>query len=210
MFTGIIEETGIIAEVIRDEGSHALVIDADLVLDGTAVGESIAVEGVCLTVTSILESRFEVGLAPETLSRTTLGTLIEGDRVNLERSLTPSSRMGGHFVQGHIDGTATIVKKRSDGDSIWMELEFEPDQMRYIVNKGFIAVDGISLTVIDANEDRFSLMLIAYTQDQVTLAGKEVGDSVNIEVDILSKYVEKVRGSRVEVRGDYQPSTTEL
>jgi len=204
MFTGIIEETGSIAEVIRNGQSYGLAIEADCVLDGTAVGDSIAVDGVCLTVTRFKESRFEVGLAPETLSRTTLGKFVEGDRVNLERSLTPSSRMGGHFVQGHIDGTGTIVKKRPDGDSVWMEIEFDPEQMRYIVNKGFIAVDGISLTVIDAIENRFSLMLVVYTQDHATLARKEVGDSVNIEVDILAKYVEKVGGPRFSVRGGDQ------
>ncbi len=191
MFTGIIEEVGKVAQVTRNSQSYSLAFEADCVLDGTVVGDSIAVDGVCLTVTQLTDGRFEVGLAPETLSRTTLGELVEGDRVNLERPLTPSSRMGGHFVQGHIDGTGIILERQRDGDSVRLEIEFDPAQMRYVANKGFIAVDGISLTVIDAKEDRFSLMLVAYTQEHVTLAGKKVGDLVNIEVDILAKYVDR-------------------
>lgn len=200
MFTGIIEEMGTVAQVIRKGQSYGLAFEADHVLDGTVAGDSIAVDGVCLTVADLADGRFEVGLAPETLSRTTLGRFEQGDRVNLERSLTPSSRMGGHFVQGHIDGTGKILKKQLDGDSVRLEIGFDPAQMRYIVNKGFIAVDGISLTVIDATQDRFSLMLVAFTRNHVTLAGKAIGDLVNIEVDILAKYVEKVRGAQFEVR----------
>jgi riboflavin synthase len=196
MFTGIVEEVGRVARVIQNELSYGLEIEAELVLNETIVGDSIAIDGVCLTVTRLDEGRFEVGLAPETLSRTALGHLSGGDRVNLERSLTPSSRMGGHFVQGHIDGTGTILSRELDGDSVRLEIAYDPDQMRYVVNKGFIAVDGISLTVIEALPDRFTLMIIAFTQDHATLADKDVGDRVNVEVDILAKYVEKVRGAR--------------
>jgi riboflavin synthase len=194
MFTGIVEEIGTITAITKSDLSYGLTIEADTVIDGTIEGESIAVDGVCLTVTQIDGRRFEVGLAPETLSRTTLGGFVVGDRLNLERSLTPLSRMGGHFVQGHIDGTGEILSRTPDGDSLTLTIEFDPTQMRYVVNKGFIAVDGISLTVIEALEDRFTLMLIAYTQDHVTLGRKDVGDLVNIEVDILAKYVEKISG----------------
>ena len=183
---------GRVRRVDRGEESFTLAIEADKVLDGTKLGDSISVDGVCLTVTALSDSHFEVGLAPETLSRTTLGELETGGGVNLERSLTPTTRMGGHFVQGHIDGTAKIVSKERDDDSVRMEFEFDPSLLRYVVNKGFIAVDGISLTVIDARESSFTLMLVDYTLSHVTLGKKEVGDRVNVEVDILAKYVEKV------------------
>lgn len=194
MFTGIVEERGKITRIERGVDSFYLTIEAERVLEGTRVGDSIAVDGVCLTVTELSDSdsSFKVGLAPETLSRTSLGDLDEGHPVNLERSLTPTSRMGGHFVQGHIDGTGTILSMEPDDDSVRLVIEFDPELMPYVVNKGFIAVDGISLTVIDALEDRFSLMLVSYTLDHVTLGKKRPGDLVNIEVDILAKYVEKV------------------
>jgi riboflavin synthase len=185
---------GRITRVLESEDSYGLEIEAEKTLDGTSIGDSIAVDGVCLTVTRFEGLLFEVGLAPETLSRTTLGSFEVGDMVNLERSLTPASRMGGHFVQGHIDGTGTISSREPDADSVRLEIAFDPALMRYVVNKGFIAIDGISLTVIDALEDRFTLMLIAHTLQHVTLGNKEVGDKVNIEVDILAKYVEKVVG----------------
>lgn len=196
MFTGIVEEVGRITEIREAEDSFGLTIEADTVLDGTHPGDSIAVDGVCLTVTETTASSFAVGLAPETLLRTTLGGLAVGSGVNLERSLTAASRMGGHFVQGHIDGTGTIVGRTPDDDSVRLEIELDPALMRYVVNKGFIAVDGISLTVIDAFEDRFTLMLVAYTLDHVTLGRKEIGDGVNVEVDILAKYVERLHVPR--------------
>ncbi len=171
---------------------HELTIQAETVLDGTRLGDSIAVNGTCLTVTELDGSAFRVGCAPETLHRTNLGSLVSGDHVNLERSLTPTTRMGGHFVQGHIDGTGTILETRPDEESLWLTIGFDPEQMRYVVPKGFIAVDGISLTVVEALEDRFTIMLVAYTQEHVTLAAKGPGDQVNIEVDILGKYVERI------------------
>ena len=192
MFTGIIEEIGRIIEIEDGHDSFALVIGANVVLDGTESGHSISVNGTCLTVTELFDEAFKVGLAPETLSRTNLGSLTVGDGVNLERSLTPTSRMGGHFVQGHIDGTGTILSMRPDEDSLWMEIGYDPRQMRYVVPKGFIAIDGISLTVIDARDDRFTFMLVAYTQDHVALGQKQPGDPVNVEVDILAKYTERV------------------
>ncbi len=205
MFTGIIEEIGSVILVARGDDSFDITIGADTVVggsrsgDGMAVantrpGDSIAVDGTCLTVTALTNSTFKVGLAPETLSRTTLGSLRQGDSVNLERSLTPTSRMGGHFVQGHIDGTGTILEVRPDDDSLWFEIQLDPRHMKYVVPKGFIAVDGISLTVVDALDDRFTVMLVAYTQQHATLGRKQAGDRVNIEVDILAKYVEKVHG----------------
>jgi riboflavin synthase len=192
MFTGIIEEIGRIIQIEEGAESFTLTIGASIVLDGTKSGESIAVNGTCLTVTELLGGAFTVGLAPETLSRTNLGSLVVGDGVNLERSLTPTSRMGGHFVQGHIDCTGTILSTRPDDDSLWLEIGCDPSQMRYVVPKGFIAIDGISLTVVEALDDRFTFMLVAYTQDHVTLGRKRPGDAVNVEVDILAKYAESV------------------
>lgn len=193
MFTGIVEEIGTVEQVAKGVASFGLTIDASTVLDGTRIGDSISVDGVCLTVTERSDTSFSVGLAPETLSRTTLGELAEGGHVNLERSLTPMSRMGGHFVQGHIDGTGEILSIEKDDDSLRLMIGFRPELMHYVVNKGFIAIDGISLTVIDAFDDRFSLMLVDHTLKHVTLGRKDVGDRVNVEVDILAKYVEKVR-----------------
>lgn len=198
MFTGIIEEIGTVTNVAPGAKGHELTIEAEITLDGTHPGDSIAVNGTCLTVTEFDDTSFKVGCAPETLHRTNLGSLAPGDRVNLERSLTPSTRMGGHFVQGHIDGTGTILETRPDKESLWLTISFDTDLMRYVVPKGFIAVDGISLTVVDALDDRFTIMLVAYTQEYVTLAGKRAGDKVNIEVDILGKYVERIL-SRSEV-----------
>jgi riboflavin synthase len=192
VFTGIVEEIGTVTAVTPDGEGHEITIEGKAVLEGTSLGDSIAVNGTCLTVTDLKDSTFKIACAPETLHRTNLGLLRAGDRVNLERSLTPSSRMGGHFVQGHIDGTGTIVDVRPDKESLWYTIAFDPDQMRYVVPKGFIAVDGISLTVVDALDDRFTIMLIAFTQEHATLSSKQAGDLVNIEVDILGKYVERI------------------
>ena len=197
MFTGIVEEVGHVTSAMWHGESYRMAIRATKVLDGTKLGDSIAVEGVCLTVSSLSDDRFEVGLAPETLSRSTLGSLSIGDGVNLERSLTPDSRMGGHVVQGHIDGTGVIKQVTTEGDSVVLKIALERQLMRYVVSKGFVAVDGVSLTVIEADDEWFTLMLVAYTQDHVTLSRKQPGNAVNIEVDILAKYVERLVETRV-------------
>ncbi|NNF04806.1 MAG: riboflavin synthase, partial [Rhodothermales bacterium] len=157
----------------------------------TRPGDSIAVNGTCLTVTALDSGSFDVDMAPETLSRTNLGDLDARHEVNLERSLTPGSRLGGHFVQGHVDATGTIRSVLSDGDSLRLEIGLQPDLMRYLAPKGYVAVDGVSLTVVDVLDDGFTVMLVPYTMQHVTLPGKSVGGSVNIEVDILAKYVER-------------------
>jgi len=192
LFTGIIEEIGTVTSVSPGDNGHEIVIRAETVLEGTRLGDSIAVNGTCLTVAELGRDAFTIGCAPETLHRTTLGRLRPGDRVNLERSLTPTSRMGGHFVQGHIDGTGEILEMRPDAESLWLTIAFHPGQMKYVVPKGFVAVDGISLTVVDALDDRFTIMLVAYTQEHVTLASKRPGELVNIEVDVLGKYIERI------------------
>ena len=196
MFTGIVEEMGTVARLEQRSGGWHLDVDGAIVLEGTRLGDSIAVNGVCLTVTSQAGHRMTFGLAPETLERTNLGDLSPGDRVNLERSLAANGRLGGHFVQGHVDGTGVLVERRVDGDSLRMSLQAEPPLLRYIVPKGYIAVDGASLTVIDVLKDRFTFMLIAYTQQHIVLPSRPLGGRVNLEVDILAKYAEKFLASQ--------------
>ncbi len=192
MFTGLVEEIGTVKSV-GPRGDHFdICVAAKTVLDGAALGDSIAVNGVCLTVTAFDGATFTVGLAPETLNRTNLGDLKESAPVNLERSVTPTTRMGGHFVQGHVDGTGTITAFRPDRDALWLTVATDPALMRYIVTKGYIAIDGASLTVVDTGPDWFNVTLIDYTQGKIALPRKAVGDRVNLEVDILAKYVERL------------------
>ncbi len=196
MFTGIVEEVGRVLSLQQVDDGWELTVDAKKVLDGTHRGDSIAVEGTCLTVTEMGECGFMVGLAPETLARTHLGTLEQGDPINLERSLPVDGRFDGHFVQGHIDGTGAIREFRPDGDSLWVEVETTNEILRYLVPKGYVAVDGVSLTVVEVKNDSFAFMLVAYTQEHISLPQKKVGDRVNLEVDILGKYIEKLIGGR--------------
>lgn len=151
---------------------------------------SICVSGVCLTATGLEKDTFTVGLAPETLRRTYLGELTPGSRVNLERASEIGSRNSGHFVQGHVDGVGIISEKWTDGDSLFIRITTSPDIRKYIVTKGFIAVDGTSLTVVDVGGDTFTFMLVEYTQQKIILPSKEIGSKVNLEVDVLGKYSE--------------------
>lgn len=192
MFTGIVEELGSVRECRRDGDGYALSINCKQVLEGTVPGDSIAVNGVCLTVTTLDSQGFVTGLAPETRKRTNLQDLLPGSAVNLERSVTPSTRMGGHFVQGHVDATGRIRTFRRDEDALWVSIEAPSELMRYIVTKGYITLDGTSLTVVDVGDDDFSVTLVAYTQAHIIMPSKKTGDSVNIEVDVLGKYVERL------------------
>ena len=194
MFTGIIEEIGRVAAIRVTPDGATMTVEASRVLGDTRQGDSIAVNGTCLTATSLSESSFDVDMAPETLSKTNLGNLKAGDALNLERSLTPQARMGGHFVQGHVDATGTIRSMQPDGDSLRVGIGLPEQLMRYLAPKGYVAVDGVSLTVVDVLDDGFTVMLVPYTMSHITLPGKSVGDSVNIEVDILAKYVERALG----------------
>mmetsp|Transcript_19794 Transcript_19794/g.28614 ORF Transcript_19794/g.28614 Transcript_19794/m.28614 type:complete len:283 (-) Transcript_19794:127-975(-) len=204
MFTGIVEEMGTVVsleertDMVLWDGSTGsgteLVVKADVVLDGAYLGCSICVSGVCLTATELNEDKhtFKVGLAPETLRRTYLGSLKAGEGVNLERASEIGGRNSGHFVQGHVDGIGTIQSKWTDQDSLWLKIQVADakNMMKYIVPKGFIAVDGTSLTVCDVGEDWFTLMLVEYTQKKIILPSKPEGGSVNLEVDVLGKYSE--------------------
>lgn len=196
MFTGIVEEVGTVRALQREGEAVTLSIYAPLVREGLAAGDSICVDGACLTVARLDLEGFIVGLAPETVRRTALGCLTDGARVNLERAVRVGDRLGGHLVQGHVDGVATIVGLRPEGDSVVISLEVPPALAPYIVEKGFVALDGISLTVTQRVDCQFSVALVAYTRDHVALVDKREGDSVNIEVDVVAKYVESILGAR--------------
>jgi riboflavin synthase len=188
MFTGIVEEVGRV--VLASKGE--LKVAVDKVLDGMQKGDSIAVNGVCLTVTALDDKSFSADVMPETLDRTNLGLLRPGDGVNLERPLTPNSHLGGHFVQGHIDDKGRLSSISHRGQSLLLRFAVPSKLMPYIVEKGFIAVDGVSLTVISRNASSFQVSIVGYTRDNTTLGEREVGDVVNLEVDILAKYVEQL------------------
>lgn len=197
MFTGIIEEVGEVLAARFDEAHPRLAIGCRAVVAGARVGDSIAVDGVCLTVETFDAGGFTVGLMPETLRRTALGDLRPGRRVNLEGALGATGRIGGHFVQGHIDGVGRIVADRPEGEAVIVTIALPPELARYVVEKGFITVDGISLTVMAAAAEHFSVSLVRHTQEHTTLAGKPPGAAVNLEVDILAKYVERLLGGAV-------------
>lgn len=194
MFTGIIEEIGRVRALRRGARSFTLEIEASKVLEGTQVGDSIATNGVCLTVTRMDEGGFAADVMPETVERTALKRLQPGSSVNLERALTLSSRLGGHLVAGHVDATGRIASRREDDTALWLEIEAEPAVLRYVVEKGSIAIDGVSLTVARVGERSFSVSLIPHTQGVTTLHERRVGDRVNLENDMLVKYVEKLMG----------------
>lgn len=187
MFTGIVEETGRVISVQPEK----LVFSASTVLQGLEQGGSIAVNGVCLTATAFDASSFTVNIMQETLKRSNLGLLRPGDEVNLERPLTMSKPLGGHMVQGHVDGTGKIVSISHGGGASVIRIEAPHEVMRYIVEKGFIAVDGISLTVVDYDATGFRVSIVSFTGQHTLLGKRRIGDIVNLEVDIIAKYVEK-------------------
>ena len=192
MFTGLVEEIGTVRSAGRVGEGYRLSIAARSVLEDIRLGDSIAINGVCRTVTNFDAESFSVGLAPETLLRTDLGELAAGAFVNLERAALPSTRLGGHYVQGHVDGTGAIKGFRPDRDALWVTIDAPPALMRYIVPKGYIAVDGASLTIVNTGPHWFDLTLIAYSREKLVLPRKRPGDKVNLEVDILAKYVERL------------------
>ena len=185
MFTGIVEEVG----KVTFSQSGRLVISASRVLDGLSPGASVAVNGVCLTVSSLNASSFSADLMPETVKRSNLGRLRGGDRVNLERPLALNGWVGGHLVQGHIDATGTLAGIMPEGEAILMRFEAPSDVLYYVVEKGFIAVDGISLTVADRDERTFRVSVVDFTRRNTILSERRIGDVVNLEIDIIAKYV---------------------
>ncbi|KAI1661459.1 Lumazine-binding protein [Daldinia decipiens] len=220
MFTGLVEEIGVVAELNpHDEtGGTSLTIAlpaSSKLLEGALLGDSISVNGVCLTATNLSatgnnnngggQPSFTVGIAPETLRLTNLGDLAQDSPVNLERAVRADTRMGGHFVQGHVDTTADVVSVTPDGNALTVRLAPRTlEALKYVVHKGYVAVDGTSLTVtrVDDAEGWFEVMLIAYTQEKVVLARKAAGDSVNLEVDVLAKYAEKSMAGYLGAQGE--------
>ena len=188
MFTGLIEELGVISSISQTD----IWIESSIIMDDLVVKDSISVNGACLTVVSIEENSFKVNVVPETLRRTDLGDLSVGDKVNLERSAQLGGRLGGHIVQGHVDGTAQITAYVEEGSAWLIEFQISKKLSRYIVEKGFVCVDGASLTVVNCDENTFTIALLPYTRDNTVLGYKGVGSSVNIETDIIGKYIEKL------------------
>ena len=198
MFTGIVETVGIISHIHLASDCVYFSIHTPALAHDFVIGESISVNGACLTVTDCSEEYFKATVVPETLRLTNLGSLQPGDQVNIERSLLASSRMGGHYVQGHVDSLGEVLDIQADGDIAWlMKVGISAQLTKYIVKKGYIALDGMSLTIIDVGDSWFTVTLIPHTQ-QVTIANQyRQGKKINIEVDILSKYVEKLLGGHI-------------
>ena len=198
MFTGIVEEMGTVRRLNQSPNRCELELSATKVLEGTQIGDSIAVNGVCLTVIRMDKDHFTADVMPETLRRSNLGQLKTGSKVNLERAMAADGRFGGHIVAGHIDGTGTIRSMQPEGNAVLVTISAAPKLLRYVVEKGSIAIDGISLTLTDVTETAFSVSLIPLTVKDTTLGKKKVGDAVNLETDILGKYVEKLINHKLD------------
>lgn len=191
MFTGIIEEIGIIRNIKKGARSAILTLEGRKIFDDLKSGDSVAINGVCLTVTDINNSSFSADVMNETLSKSSLGSLNIGSRVNLERAMPANGRFGGHIVSGHIDGTGKIISIKKDDIAVWYTIKTSPKIMQYIIEKGSIAIDGISLTIAKITQDNFSVSVIPHTDEYTTLSEKNIGCFVNLENDIVGKYIEK-------------------
>ena len=192
MFTGIIEEIGTVRRIEHGAKGARLTIQAKTVLEDTRIGDSIATNGVCLTVVSMTGDSFSADVMAESLRRSSLGTLQDGSPVNLERAMAANGRFGGHIVSGHIDGTGTIASQKREDNAVWVKIKTPAPLLRYIVEKGSIAIDGVSLTVAAVTDTDFSVSIIPHTGAQTILLGKKPGDPVNLECDVIGKYVEKL------------------
>ena len=192
MFTGIIEEMGTVRRLNQSPNRCELELSASKVLEGTQIGDSIAVNGVCLTVIRLGEEHFTADVMPETLRRSNLGQLKPGSKVNLERAMAANGRFGGHIVAGHIDGTGKILAMQPEGNAVLVTISATPELLRYVVEKGSIAIDGISLTVAKVSHTDFTVSLIPHTGEETTLLKHRPGEIVNLETDIIGKYVEKL------------------
>lgn len=196
MFTGLIEDLGEIRALRKGTDSVRLTVATAIPMEEIHLGDSIAVNGICLTVISAAGGTFTADVSPETVQCTTLSELATGSIVNLERALRLSDRLGGHIVTGHVDAVATVAERRQDGNAIRLAFRLPPEANRYLVAKGSVAIDGISLTVNTVNDEGFSVAVIPHTLSRTTLMNKGSGDRVNIETDILGKYVERLFGGR--------------
>ncbi len=192
MFTGIVEELGIIRKISISGHSGSITIEASKVLEGTRIGDSIAVNGICLTVTSMASDSFTADIMAETVRRSSLKGAVSGDKVNLERAMAADGRFGGHIVSGHVDGTGTIINMHREENAVWVTISAEPSIMKFIVEKGSVCLDGISLTVAKVGATDFSVSVIPHTGEETTLLRKKVGSPINIENDVVGKYVERL------------------
>ena len=195
MFTGIVEECGTVLDVLKNGVSGSVQIQASTVLEGTKTGDSIAVNGVCLTVTKLTKSSFTADVMADTFRRTNLGNLEKNSRVNLERAMAADGRFGGHIVSGHIDGTGIISRIKEEGNAVWIYISAPQSILNLIVEKGSVAVDGISLTVAAVSDKEFAVSVIPHTRENTALSGKKTGAVVNLENDIIGKYVQKLTGT---------------
>ncbi len=195
VFTGIVEECGTVLDVLKNGVSGSVQIQASTVLEGTKTGDSIAVNGVCLTVTKLTKSSFTTDVMAETFRRTNLGNLGKNSRVNLERAMAADGRFGGHIVSGHIDGTGVISRIKEEGNAVWIYISAPQSILNLIVEKGSVAVDGISLTVAAVSDKEFAVSVIPHTRENTALSGKKTGAVVNLENDIIGKYVQKLTGT---------------
>ena len=202
MFTGIVEETGKIKAMTAGESSGEIRIEARKVLEGTKIGDSIAVNGICLTVTGLQPDGFTADVMAETVRRSALRELGPGSEVNLERAMAADGRFGGHMVSGHIDGTGTVLSLEREENAVWVSIEAPKEILKLIVEKGSIAIDGISLTVAYVDDTLFKVSIIPHTGQETTLLDKKAGDHVNPENDIVGKYVEKLLGYREDAGSD--------
>lgn len=199
MFTGIVEEVG----TVKQASAKSLLISARKVLEELKPGDSISVNGACLTVTRLEKGAFQAELMPETLRRTNLGKLRLGDKVNLERALRLGDRLGGHFVQGHVDGVGKILSRSAEPGAHLLRISVPEELQRYLVEKGFVAVEGVSLTVVRRDDTSFWVSLVRYTEENTNLGLKRPGDLVNLEVDILAKYLEQLQGNSLRLSADF-------
>lgn len=191
MFTGLIEEIGFIEKTTSQNNCGQLVIQAKAIQEGTKLGDSIAVNGVCLTVTNVSKTSFTADVMPETLKRSNLGKLQKGSSVHLERAMAANGRFGGHMVSGHIDGTGIISGKKQEGNATRLFITTDTPLLRQMIEKGSIAIDGVSLTVITVEQSQFSVGIIPHTNSQTILLDKKIGDSVNLETDVIAKYIQR-------------------
>lgn len=196
MFTGLVEEIGRVESVIKSTKSSRITIKAKNVLEGVKLGDSICTNGVCLTVTSFDSGRFTVDVMAETIRRSNLRNFSPGDEVNLERALSLGDRLGGHIVSGHIDGIGIIESFEQEDNAVWITITTSHEILKYIVQKGSIAIDGVSLTVAYVDEAVFKVSVIPHTKDMTTLLRKKAGDEVNLECDVIGKYIEKFLGAK--------------
>lgn len=198
MFTGIVEELGTIKKLSISGHSGHIMINASKVLEGTAVGDSIAVNGICLTVTAMGSDYFTADVMAETVRRSSLKDAVAGDQVNLERAMAANGRFGGHIVSGHVDGTGTIISMKKEENAVWVTISADPSIIKFIVEKGSVCLDGISLTVAAVSNTDFKVSVIPHTGEETTLLKKKVGSLINIENDIVGKYVDRLLNYKEE------------